>query len=98
MVWPPSFPVFKPTENQWSILKSKIYEVRCQYTSKQQLREAIPASTNERQAERQKLYMDLSSMDDRVSKVITKKGSYQYITICKYNFFTELPFIITSTW
>ncbi len=47
MVWPPSSPDLKPVENLWSFLKMKIYEGGRQYTSKQQLWEAILASSNE---------------------------------------------------
>ena len=41
MVWPPSSPDLNPIENLWSIIKQKIYEGGRQFTSKQQLWEAI---------------------------------------------------------
>ncbi|KAL6456377.1 hypothetical protein MHYP_G00349200 [Metynnis hypsauchen] len=74
MVWPPSSPDLNPIENLWSIIKQKIYESGRQFTSKQQLWEAILTSCKEIQAETlQKL---TSSMDARTVKVISKKGSY----------------------
>lgn len=41
MVWPPSSPDLKPIEKLWSILKQNVYEGRRQFTSKQELWEAI---------------------------------------------------------
>ena len=74
MVWPPSSPDLNPIENLWSILKRNIYEGGRQYTSKQQLWEAILAYANEIQAET--IHGLTSSMNWRVVKVISKKGSY----------------------
>ncbi|CAJ0954896.1 unnamed protein product, partial [Ranitomeya imitator] len=74
VVWPPSSPDFNPIENLWSIIQHKIYEGGWQFTSKQQLWEAILTSCKDVQAETlQKL---TSSMDARIVKVISKKGSY----------------------
>ncbi len=74
MVWPPSSPDLNPIENLWRILKRKIYEGGRQLASKQQLWEAILTSCKEIQAETlQKL---TSSMNARIVKVISKKGSY----------------------
>ena len=74
MVWPPSSPDLNPIENLWSILKRNIYEGGRQYTSKQQLWEAILAYANEIQAET--IHGLTSSMNWRVVKLISKKGSY----------------------
>lgn len=74
MVWPPSSPDLNPIENLWSIIKQKIYEGGRQFTSKQQLWEAILTSCKDIKAETlQKL---TSSMDARIVKVISMKGSY----------------------
>ena len=74
MVWPQSSPDLKPIENLWSILKQKIFEGGRQFASKQQLWEAILTSCKEIQTET--LHKLTSSMDARIVKVISKKGSY----------------------
>lgn len=72
MLWPPSSPDLNPIENLWTILKQKIYEGGRQFTSKQQLWEAILTSCKEIQAGTlQKL---TSSMNAGLVKVISKKG------------------------
>ena len=74
MVWPPSSPDLNPIENLWSIIKQKIYEGGRQFISKQQLWDAILTSCKEIKAETvQEL---TSSMDARLMKVISSKGSY----------------------
>ncbi|KAF0034420.1 hypothetical protein F2P81_012178 [Scophthalmus maximus] len=74
MVWPSSSPDLNPIENLWSILKQKIYKVGRQFTSKQQLWEAILTYCKDIQAET--LQELTRSMDARIVKVISKKGSY----------------------
>ncbi|KAK3512212.1 hypothetical protein QTP70_001115 [Hemibagrus guttatus] len=73
MVWPPSSPDLNPIENLWSILKRNIYEGGRQFTSKQQLWEAILTSCKEIQAET--LHKLTSSMDARIVKLLSNKGS-----------------------
>lgn len=69
-----STPDFNPIENLWSVLKQTIYEGGRQFTSKQQPWKAILTSSKDIQPETlQKL---TSSMDGRIVKVISKKGSY----------------------
>lgn len=74
MVWPPFFPDLNPIVNLWRILKQKKYEGGKQFTSKQQLWEAILTSCKDIQVETfQKL---TSSMDARIVKLLSNKGSY----------------------
>ena len=74
MMWPPSSPDLNPTDNLWSILKRKLYEGGRQFASKQQLWGPILASSKEMQEEA--VHGLTSSMDERVVKVISRKGSY----------------------
>lgn len=74
MAWPPSSPDLNPIENLWSILKRKLYEGGWQFTYKQRLWQVILASSKEIQAEIK--HGLTSSMNERVVKVISKKGSY----------------------
>ena len=74
MVWPPSSPDLNPIENLWSILKQKIYESGRQFTSKQQLWEAVLTSCKDIQAET--IHKLTSSMDARIVKLLSNKGSY----------------------
>ena len=74
MVWPPSSPDINPIENVWSILKRKIYEGGRQFTSKQQLWEAVLTSCKYIQAET--VHKLTSSMDARIVKLISNQGSY----------------------
>ena len=74
MVWPPSSPDLNPIENLWSIVKQKIYVGGRQFTSKQMLWEAIVASCKDIKAET--ITEVTSSMDSRIVKLISKKGSY----------------------
>ncbi len=79
MVWPPSCLDLNPIENLWSILEMKIYEGGRQYTFKQQLWEAILPSSNEILPETR--HGLTSSMDERIVKVISKKGAYVTWTV-----------------
>ncbi|CAI9612864.1 unnamed protein product [Staurois parvus] len=67
-------PDLNPIENLWSILKQKIYEGGRQFTSKQQLWEAILTSCKQIQAET--VQKHTSSMDARLVKLLSNKGSY----------------------
>ena len=75
MVWPPSFLDLNPIENLGRILKRKLFEGGQQVTSKQQLWEVILAATKEIQAET--VHGLTSSMDERVVKVMSKRGYNQ---------------------
>ncbi|KAG8009288.1 Transposable element Tc3 transposase [Nibea albiflora] len=71
MVWPPSSPDLNPIENLWSIIKRSVYDGGRQFTSKQQLWEAILSSCKAIEADTvQKL---TNSMDE---KLLLNKGSY----------------------
>lgn len=71
----PSSPDLNPIElNFWSIFKQNIYEGGRQFTSKQELWEAVLTSCKEIQAETlQKL---TSSMDARIVKLLSNKWPY----------------------
>lgn len=74
MVWPPSSPDLNPIENLWSIIKRSVYDGGRQFTSQQQLWEAILSSCKAVPADTiQKL---TNSMDGRLEKVLFNKGSY----------------------
>ena len=74
MVWPPSSPDLNPVENLWSIIKQHVYEGDQQYTTKDQLWEAIVKYCRDIQPETiQKL---TGSMDGRIVKLLSQKGSY----------------------
>lgn len=70
---PPSSPELSPNENLSNILKKKIYEGGRQYTSKQQLWEAVLQPPTEIQAET--IHGLTRLMDERLFKVFSKKGS-----------------------
>ncbi len=73
MVWLQPSPDLNPIENLSRVHKMKIYEGGG-YTSKQQLWEAILASSNEMLPEM--IHGLTSSMDEGIVKVISKKGVY----------------------
>lgn len=72
-VWPPSAPHHNPIENLSSILMQKIYEGGRQFTSPQLLWRAFLTSSKESQSET--LQQLTSSMDARIVRLISKKGS-----------------------
>ena len=74
MVWPPSSPDLNPIENFWSLLKRKIYANSRQYTSKDELWNAIVTSAGDIDPE--DIGKLTKSVDDRLIEVISKKGAY----------------------
>ena len=74
MEWPTSSPDLNPIENVWSILKRKLYEGRKQYRNKLDLWEAIKSIFAEVAPE--EIDNLTNSMDDRLVKVIERKGRY----------------------
>lgn len=74
MHWPACSPDLNPIENLWSILKRKIYSGGRQYTSKNDLWEAVLTATNEITPDQIKNLT--SSMDQRLFSLINKNGNY----------------------
>ncbi|KAL6477128.1 hypothetical protein MHYP_G00156270 [Metynnis hypsauchen] len=74
MVWPPCSPDLNPTENLWSIIKRSVYDGGRQFTSKQQLWEGILSSCKTTEADT--IQTLTNSMDERVQKILSNKGSY----------------------
>lgn len=70
MVWPPSSPDLNPTENFWSLLKRNIYADRRQYTSKNQLWNAIISSASDIMDSDHDIQNLNNSVDDRIIEVI----------------------------
>ncbi|KAL6467070.1 hypothetical protein MHYP_G00248740 [Metynnis hypsauchen] len=74
MVWPPCSPDLNPIENLWSIIKRSVYDDGRQFTSKQQLWEGILSSCKTIEADT--IQNLTNSMDERVQKLLSNKGSY----------------------
>jgi len=74
MVWPACSPDLNPIENFWGILKQSIYKDGKQYTSKDDLWEAI--KTSARIIPRSEIKKLTESVDKRIEIVLQKKGSY----------------------
>ena len=74
MDWPACSPDVNPIENLWGIMKEEIYHDGRQYSSKDDLWNAIEtAASNVRPSEIRKL---TNSVDKRIELVLQKKGGY----------------------
>lgn len=74
MEWPPSSPDLNPIENFWSIIKQNMFDGGRQFTSRQQLWEAVRPSCKYIQAE--PLVKLNSSLDARTVRLLSIKGFY----------------------
>lgn len=74
MQWPACSPDLNPIENFWSILKRKLYSGGKQFTSKNQLWDAILTAANDISSDEIKTLT--SSMDRRLISVIANHGGY----------------------
>ena len=74
MTWPPSSPDLNCFENLWSILKMKVYAGGRQYSSKNELWETILDVCDN--LEPSIIENLTSSMDTRITKLFSEKGSY----------------------
>ena len=72
MTWPPNSPDLNCIENFWSILKREVYSEGRQFSSKNELWEAIKVAATKIKAETIKKLT--SSMDKRLIELIQKKG------------------------
>ncbi|KAL6466202.1 hypothetical protein MHYP_G00263350 [Metynnis hypsauchen] len=78
-VWPPCSPDLNPIENLWSIIKRSVYDGGRQFTSKQQLWEGILSSCKTIEADT--IQNLTNSMDERVQKLLSNKGSYVQMSV-----------------
>jgi len=74
MVWPACSPDLNPIENLWGLLKQTIYKDGTQYTSKEDLWNAIRTSAST--IPRSEIKKLTESVDKRIELVLQKKGSY----------------------
>lgn len=74
MTWPPSSPDLNPIENLWALLKKELYKAGKQYRSKEEVWAAI--QTESRKISSETIRALTNSMDDRLVKVLQKKGNY----------------------
>ena len=74
MKWPSSSPDLNPIENMWALVKRELYSGGKQYSNKSDLWEAIKKATQSIKPETVKSLTN--SMDDRLFKIIDKKGGY----------------------
>lgn len=74
MVWPACSPDLNPIENLWGLLKQAIYKDGTQYTSKEDLWNAIKTSAST--IPRSEIKKLTESVDKRIELVLQKKGSY----------------------
>ena len=74
MKWPSSSRDLNPIENMWALVKRELYSGGKQYRSQSELWEAIKKATPAIKPETVKCLTN--SMDDRLIKIIDKKGGY----------------------
>lgn len=74
MIWPAVSPDLNPIENLWATLKRMIYQDGRQYSSNLELWEAIRSVASK--IDKETIQTLTNSMDERLTKVIAKKGSY----------------------
>ena len=74
MQWPAGSPNLNPIENLWSILKRKIYSRGRQYTSKDDLWNAVLTAAKEISSD--EIECLTSSMDQRLFSLVDKNGNY----------------------
>ena len=78
MTWPPQSPDLNPIENLWATIKRRVYPADKQYTSQEQLWEAIKDVCAA--LEPQEIQNLTSSMDNRLFTVIQKTGGlHRYV-------------------
>ena len=85
MKWPSLSPDLNPIEHYWSILKRKIYTSGRQYGTSDELWEAIESASKTISSEEIKKLT--GSMDNRLFKVIEKKGAWIECHSCPKSYF-----------